>query len=361
MKTLQHRIVGTGLFALDVIVRTDGKSAPPALGGSAGNVLSILGALGWQATPVGSLGEDQPAKTVFHDFEAIGADLRFLRRSHERCTPVIFQHQAEATGGGTHRFSFACPTCGMRRRPHWEGSESFAAMHAALPATTVFFLDRPTRLGVTLAEHYAQTGAVVVFEPSAIGDDPSLFARAVRCARVIKYADDRIEDLNGFDLQSGAVEIQTRGAEGLRFRAPSLDPRWIHLGAYDLPYLHDTAGAGDWCTAGMIYHLFSRELGRHSVVDYNALTSALSFGQSLSTLNCMTEGARGLLAAWSPARIVSAARKLSEARMTAFRCRDMDTSAKFSMPVLADFADEVSQWWMAPSSRFDDLGCCSAP
>lgn len=360
MKTPQHRIVGTGLFALDVIVRADGHSAPPTLGGSAGNVLSILGALGWQATPVGSLGEDQPAQTVFHDFEAVGADLRFLHRSSGRCTPVIFQHQVMEAGAPTHRFSFACPVCGIRRRPRWDDAESLATMHTSPPPAAVFYLDRPTQLGVALAEHYAEVGAIVVFEPSAVGDDPSLFARAVRCARIIKYADDRIDSFDAFDLQPGAVEIQTRGAEGLRFRTTSLDPRWMHLGAYELPYLHDTAGAGDWCTAGMIYHLFSREAGTSSVVDHTALASALSFGQCLSTLNCMTEGARGLLSAWKPSRIVHAARQLSEARMTAVRRQEMKTSSLFRTPALTEFADDVSQWWMAPASHFGDLGCCSA-
>ena len=228
MKALPHRIVGTGLFALDVIVRSDGMTAPPTLGGSAGNVLWILGALGWKATPVGILGEDAAARTVQGDFERIEADTRFMLRSTKRSTPVIFQHQLAATDGvprATHRFTFTCPACGARRWPYWDDESAFADVQSSLPPASVFFLDRPTRLGVALAEHYAHSGTVVFFEPSALGDEPGLFARALRCAHIVKYADDRINGLKDFDLQPEAVEIQTRGADGLRFRAGAPAPR----------------------------------------------------------------------------------------------------------------------------------------
>ena len=112
MKATSHRIVGTGLFALDVVVRTDGETSAPALGGSAGNVLCILGALGWNVTPIGTVGDDAAAETVRRDFSSVRADLRFLVRTANRSTPVIYQHQLNSENGSTHRFSFACPSCG---------------------------------------------------------------------------------------------------------------------------------------------------------------------------------------------------------------------------------------------------------
>jgi len=363
MKTLPHRIVGTGLFALDVIVRSDGLTAQPTLGGTAGNVLWILGALGWKATPVGTLGDDTAAQTIHGEFERVGADMRFMLRSTDQSTPVIFQHQLETTGGTsgpTHRFTFTCPACGSRRRPQWDDDSSFADVQSNLPPASVFFLDRPTRLGVALAEHYARNDAIVVFEPSAIGDDAGLFARAVRCARIVKYADDRIADLAHFDLQPETVEIQTRGADGLRFRAPSLDSRWIGLGAYELPYVHDTAGAGDWCTAGLIFDLFSQPVVPQRLVDYNALAQALAFGQALSTLNCMAEGARGLLASWSPTRIVRSARELSATRMSALQSQFLPSAMRVSEPRLDALADDVSQWFTSTASRADSIHCCPA-
>lgn len=364
VKTATHRIVGTGLFALDVIVRLDGTSAPPTLGGSAGNVLWILGALGWKITPVGVLGDDSASRMVQRDFERVDADTRFLLRSSERSTPVIFQHQLELTDrvpSATHRFTFTCPACGTKRGPLWDDESALADAMSPLPPAGVFFLDRPTRLGVFLAERYAEDGAVVVFEPSTMGDDPELFARAVRCAHVVKYANDRISDLSNFDLRPHSVEIQTCGHDGLRFRASSLDDSWIGLAAYELPYMQDTAGAGDWCTAGLIYDLFGRSPESRTEIDYNALARALAFGQALSTLNCMAEGARGLLSACTPSRVVRAARDLSEARVNGLRSQQLQCASRVTEPRLDLFADEVTQWFTPTASGTDGVGCCPAP
>lgn len=362
MKKTSHRIVGAGLFALDVIVRVDGKVSSPVLGGSAGNVLCILGALGWKATPVGTLGDDPAAQMVQRDFASVEADLRFMLRSADRSTPIVYQHQLTSQDGLTHRFSFACPTCGIRRPPYWDDESLFTTERSALPPGSVFFLDRATRLGVALAEHYAQTGAVVVFEPSTIGDDPDLFGRAVRCAHIVKYADDRISGLSGFGfhLQSASVEIQTRGADGLRFRAPSLDNQWLSLGAYELPDMHDTAGAGDWCTAGMIFELFRQGAMAQRVTDYNALTRALTFGQALSTLNCMTEGARGLLATWSASRILRSARELSAQRLNTLYAERLHELTRICDVRMDALADDISQWTMTPRSSADSFPCCPA-
>src|SRR6185436_1705608 len=54
----------------------------------------------------------------------------------------------------------------------------------------------------------------------------------------------------------------------------------------------DTAGAGDWCTAGIISTLFSKNASVENLRETNIL-SALRFGQALSAINCTFEGARG--------------------------------------------------------------------
>lgn len=338
MSALTNRVAGTGLFALDVIVRSDGSTAKPALGGSAGNVLSILGALGWTAVPIGATGDDAAAGLLSETFNELGADLSFFRRSKHQCTPVIYQHQLEGSASSTHRFTFACPTCGERRRPSWKGEQSLFHALESLPVASVFFLDRPTELGVTLAQRYADQGTLVVFEPSSFGDDPALFQRALRAAHIVKYADERIDELDYNSSMGTLVEIQTRGAEGLRFRAPSLGSSWMSMGAYSLPYIWDTSGAGDWCTAGLIYELF-RLGGISKMTDYATLVQALAFGQALSSLNCLTEGARGLLAAWSSRKIVNSAQELCGRRLESLgrthsaRCVDEPRLAELAFDI----------------------------
>ena len=358
MKTDPHRIVGAGLFALDVIVRTDGTKVPPKLGGSAGNVLSILGALGWTATPVGLVGDDDAGKVLRSDFESVEADLRFIHPSDRCDTPVIYQHQVSPGHGLTHRFSFACPHCGEHRRPSWEDEAVFSNVADQLPNSSVFFLDRPTPLGVALAEHYAATGTVVVFEPSSMGDDIGLFSRAVRASTIVKYSDDRLKSLDDFDLDSVQIEIQTRGSNGLRFRKPSLSDDWVHLGAYAIPYVHDTSGAEDWCTAGMLYELFSGAKHRTHSPNHDQVLEALAFGQALSTLNCMTEGARGLLSHLPMHQVRIWARELSQARIDALHRAQVDRSAPVRDPRLETFACELQKVEGTASSSFDNLNCC---
>lgn len=343
MNTASHRIVGTGLFALDVIVRTDGTTVPPRLGGSAGNVLGILGALGWTATPVGLIGDDEAGKVLRSDFASVEADLRFMHSSDRCDTPVVYQHQVSTDFGFTHRFSFACPHCGERRRPSWDDYGVFDKVASQLPNSSVFFLDRPTPLGVALAEHYSANGSVVVFEPSAVGSDLELFSRAVRASTVVKYSDDRLENLDGFDLGSVGIEIQTCGAKGLRFRKPSSGNDWRYLGAYALPYIHDTSGAGDWCTAGMLFALFSNTTHGARTASYEEILEALAFGQALSSLNCMTEGARGLLSHLPAHQVTTWAMELSHTRIDAMHRVLVDRCAPVRDPRLEFYACELQK------------------
>ena len=355
--TAHHRIAGTGLFALDVIVDCDGHVAKTALGGSAGNVLSILAAFGWAAVPIGTLGDDKAGRAVHREFSDLGADLALMRFSSERSTPVVYQHQMRSQTC-THRFSFACPECGRRRPPSWDDDSDLGQSPDDLPCADVFFLDRPTQLGVALARRYAGQGALVVFEPSAIGDDEELFAAALRSSHIVKYADERMGEVAGFELQPNAIEIQTRGAKGLRFRAPALCDSWLVLGAYDLPHLVDTAGAGDWCTAGLIYDLLSRRTVRKENWNVEIVMRSLAFGQALSTLNCLTEGARGLLEVWTPSEIIRSARVLTSIRVRAFAENRIQPWRSVCDPKLEELAKHVRLLDDRPRLNANNFSCC---
>jgi hypothetical protein len=88
------------------------------------------------------------------------------------------------------------------------------------------------------------------------------------------------------------IEIQTMGENGLRYRSSlweeSMD--WSYLKPYPVGELVDAAGAGDWCTAGIIH-----VLGQNSInsISRKRLETALNLGQCLAAINCHFEGARG--------------------------------------------------------------------
>ena len=290
-------VVGTGLVALDVVYRGNG-SAPvrQAAGGTCGNVLTILRFLGWKAVPVARLGDERAQPLVRADLEQWGVDTRFLSLAPHRPTPIVVERIVD-DGAGTvlHRYSWTCPRCGSwlpKYVPVNAGSCEAVIEH--LPSPTVFFFDRPSRGAVKLAQAYGEAGALIVFEPSARGE-ADFFAPALALADIVKYSDHRFAALPRHSPKEGRLEIQTLGADGLRFRT-SRGRRlgvWHNLAAVRSPRVVDTAGAGDWCTAGLLSQLGGSGRSGFAELGHEDIRQALRHGQALAAWNCGFEGARG--------------------------------------------------------------------
>lgn len=295
-------MVGTGLVTLDAVLvsGTDGYVAHWA-GGTCGNVLSALAFLDWQAVPVARMGQDHAAAALARDLESQGVETLLVRRESASATPVIVEHLREA-GDGTpvHRFAFDCPTCGRflpRYRPVRLDHADEALEYLGSP--NVFFFDRVSPASLRMAAAYRERGVLVVFEPAGIGELKD-FERALRLSHVVKYARDRVgaemKRLGGLlrvaTQGCPELEIETLGAGGLRYRllGPSSSRRWRLQSAPPVRYVRDTAGAGDWCTAGLLYELAG---ARESVQDEELVAKALRFGQALASVNCQFVGPRG--------------------------------------------------------------------
>lgn len=307
--------VGSGLIALDVILDESSSPIASAVGGSAGNVLAALAYLGWNSVPVCELGKDAAGQQVRAEFQKLNADLRFVLESDHTCTPVVYQMPADAPE--THTFSFRCPHCGERRGFSAPSDAQLGEqVHKDVPTPSVFYFDRVTEVTLTLAENYRARGVLVVFEPSTVPSCPEDFQRAISAAHILKYADNRFADL-ACDVSSVFLEIKTMGAHGLQFRIPSLLGNWTSLPAIHVPVVADTAGAGDWCTAGLLASLFCA--GARWNLSYSAAYHGLRYGQSLAALNCMFTGARGVTKRWSARQIRQHAVELMETSVTTLR------------------------------------------
>lgn len=298
--------IGTGLIALDVVIGPD-PTEPPLLmaGGTCGNVLAILSYLGWEAFPVGRLNGDPASQRVKRDLAGWGVSLEFATQRPSVETPIIVQTvRRDRHGVPKHRFSLMCPHCGA-----WYPSYRAITSAAAVAVTDVicdvrpsgfaprvFFFDRVSRGALMLAEALSAAGALVVFEPAGIGD-PKLFAEALTIADVLKYSHERLPDVATRRHQGEgiALEIETYGAAGLRYRSHSSSSGWLTVAALPAPSLVDTAGAGDWCTAGIIAKLGAG--GRSGIERWNAteLRNAIRYGQAAAALACAYLGARGAM------------------------------------------------------------------
>ncbi len=293
-------ISGAGFVTLDVMLDHASRVTYRGIGGTTGNVLSILAFFGWRSMPVVRVGSDRIGQAVLREFRELGADVRYMGAESTLETPLTFQFAAQPSGAP--RYGFECPSCGKARRFTRELIDSgFEAALSDISTTNVFFFDRVTTGAVEMAEAAREGGAVVFFEPSSMAAESALFAKALRASHVVKYSADRIAGSLSDLMDSGFIEIQTMGARGLRFRKHSLAPDWVTLPALRVNGVADTSGAGDWCSAGFIHALDQiSENSAPQELSYNEIYDSLRRAQAIAALSCRHVGARGLMRAAQP-------------------------------------------------------------
>ena len=289
---------GAGLVALDIILddNEDSKVTPQsATGGSCGNVLTMLAYLGWSSYPIARLADDPASSEIIFDLQRWNVNVKMVERSKDGSTPIIVQRiTVNRSGLPHHHFEWNCPLCGAdlpRYKPVLV--REIERISIATPTPQVFFFDRAVPSSVELARHYKEKGALIVFEPSAIRDE-KLFNASLHLADVLKYSNDRMGNFHEM-MQGYAVplEIETLGSEGLRYRR--CHQPWKPLPVVPIEKLIDSAGAGDWCTAGLIHLLGRQGQKGFSKKTDSEFETALKFGQTCAAINCQYAGARGCM------------------------------------------------------------------
>ena len=294
--------LGTGLVALDVIVKADEATRPQFhAGGTCGNVLTILSYLGWHSAPISRLARGAATDRVLADLHQWRVSTDYVSVDEGGSTPVIIERiSRNARGEARHVFSWRCPGCG-NHLPGYRPVLATAAQTLAqkISPCSVFFFDRLSRGALQLARA-VRDRAVVVFEPSSVSD-PALFREAWSLAHIVKYSHERMSDIAELELGRGRecevlLEIETLGSSGLRYRgklpkAPA--ERWVSVDAFAPEVVRDAAGSGDWCTAGVLDRLARGGLRGLRRASAENLMAALRYGQALAAWNCGFEGPRG--------------------------------------------------------------------
>ena len=296
-------VAGAGLLALDVVMASEqGPFALTFAGGTCGNVLSILSYLEWTSSAIGFIGDDDAGARMLSDLAVAGVQSRHVRRSGHHSTPVFVQNlQRDETGNPRHQFTRQCPSCG---RPLESGHEAAGDTpireFSAEEAPHVFFMDRLSQDILALAGSAKARGALVFYEPS-VRSDMRFWDQALALADVVKYSADRFDAddvatyLDERPARHAFWEVQTLGSRGLRYRrsAPSsaAPSAWKTSPALAAPRVVDTCGAGDWCSAGLLYGLLASDAADAS----DRFASALVLGQALAAWACSFVGARGAM------------------------------------------------------------------
>ncbi len=286
-------VIGSGFIAVDIVHGRDDSFA--ATGGSCGNVLMALAWLGWTSTPVARLGYDEAGDFVASDMKSAGVNLDLFKRSENVPTPVVIQQFVEdANGSRRHRFSLVCPECGAWLPRYRSVVLTHASEVMQGKAPKAFYFDRTSPATVAIAEWAKKNGAVVMFEPSSIGED-SLFERAVDGCDILKFSNERFSrDSELSQARGPLLVVRTMGADGLKARWKG---RWSSFEPFVAPRLIDTAGAGDWCSVALLHVLALKGAQGFRMARKTDIERALRLGQALAALSCGFEGARGLMSA----------------------------------------------------------------
>jgi fructokinase len=290
--------IGTGLVALDAVISHDPhKPTQFYAGGSCGNVITILSFLGWNTYPIARLSNNIAAEILIKDLSKWNVKTDMISVSDDGSTPVIIHRILKGPEGTPkHKFEFKNPEDG-KYLPSYKPclSKSVDAIYEKVSNPNVFYFDRINRASIELARKYKLNGSLIFFEPSSISDLKG-FNECLEVADVIKFSTDRIGNYS--ELYKNAkvgIEIETLGKDGLQYRKKG-EVQWTKVPGFLLDDFSDTAGAGDWCTAGLIFKLFcdykNTNIQDIASIDIN---NAIRFAQALSALNCRFEGARGLM------------------------------------------------------------------
>ena len=292
--------VGTGLLALDIILNGN-PSTPPKfhVGGSCGNVLTILAYLGWDTYPIARLSRDTHSKKLLNELKNCRVNTKFITRSVDGSTPIIIHRITKnAKGQPIHRFEFKEPETGNwlpRFKPVL--NSNVTKIESILPKAEVFYFDKISRSAIELAKLNKEKGALVFFEPSSI-KNIKMFNECLEVCDIVKFSQDRISNYSElFPVQKTMLEIQTTGKDGLiyRFGKHIKSRKWKKLSGYMITDLIDSAGAGDWTSAGIILR-FGKQ-GRRGFLRKKeaSIKEGLDFAQRLGAINCFFEGARGAM------------------------------------------------------------------
>ena len=92
---LRSRVSGAGFITLDVMLGTGSQLVYTGIGGSTGNVLSILAFLGWESLPLVNLGRDHVGATIHREFSRLGANMRHVRLNRGLMSPLLYQFAGE--------------------------------------------------------------------------------------------------------------------------------------------------------------------------------------------------------------------------------------------------------------------------
>ena len=310
------RVLTAGYLTLDMIVRdVDTRDYWHTAGGTCGNVSVFASALGADVSILARVGEDLRGQRLLEGLTSAGVDISYIEPVSQLHTPGIVE-LVRNTPEGAHRFTFRCPVCGTKLPKAAVVSKKQAELEVkCIDKFDAFFFDRASSATVRLAEAAREAGLLVMFEPTSI--PRTVWAeRAAALSDIVKVSLQSGYNSEKWRLIPGPSTqfiVETLGAQGARVRSRS--PRgwgaWQEIPAVAQSCIRDTAGAGDWLTAGLITSL----LLQPDALDIDTMRASIGYGQRLSAISLAFDGPSGALTALGAPNIAQVARGTSPIRI----------------------------------------------
>ena len=290
-------ILGAGLVCLDIIDSIENRYYN---GGSCGNVAAALSFLGCSSSVLLNNYTDIAGQILLKNLEMLGIE-RITFKNRYYMTPRIIEMFYESDEGVKHKFVNKCPDC-KSQLPSISLFTEKQVSDINVENYNMFYSDRSSKGISALRRLFNENGAWTIYEPNSSRNIAALIKNAKE-SHIVKFSSERItesvsEKIRDSCNDAGTVLIvRTAGSKGLYFCYRKRDNKlsnWIHLDAQPVANFVDSAGAGDWCTAGLLFVLGRKHKKRPKFLSMNEVISALQFGQALSAISCSFVGAQGI-------------------------------------------------------------------
>ena len=312
-KTLS--VLGTGSFAFDTIVKReypDGfipgkrnrfveKVVMEEIGSNPGNVMCILGYLGWHSCPIALFDDSAQGVQMTKDFLRYGCDTRFVNNSPDggtNCLKVI--HCLDEEGRPTRKFSKRhAPGSGFPRDKAFTVKGNDATLPLFIKSLDflpdVYFYEGVTAAWRELGKYMREKGVLVYYEvQSTRGNDFSKFMKCMKESDIVKFSDETIQNVDFVDELKDKLIIQTLGSKGVRFNLRG--EGWIELPPVLNENVVDPEGCGDWTTATLINALGKRGLLKPTDFTAELISECLMEAQGYASRNASFLGTKGAIA-----------------------------------------------------------------
>ena len=318
---MEKSIIGTGIFNLDIVVKRDYPQWPAMrpfedkvvleeVGGTCGNVMSILARMGWNVRPIACLDDSPEGLKITEDLKRYGCDCQYVTNTPAGGTTILrCTHKKDKEGNHTMSVRAGSPGGSRFPKRHFlrARDEAQIFLDQLIEMPSVFFFDDPAAGNRLIAKGMRARGALVYFEPSKVSGNAEL--DAIKASDIIKFSDENVPDVSFADDFRDKVFIQTMGARGVRYKYKSRP--WVFIEGKRNDNVVDTEGAGDWFTAAFLNELGDRDsfsIGGYTSVEYGDM---MREAQEMASRSVGYLGSKGMFSGASSSLPTAASSKPS--------------------------------------------------